>query len=418
MAFEIVRKRSQKLPHGQVFIVKHMEFYCGQAVGNGSYAHSLDIIAVIPCAAGVIIFTLLYAVIHYNRKEGGRHVSGVQLFNDVVAPYLYINKMPHLLFESFEQFLKALKLRRVPGLKADPFAGPFVKTVVERNLQHLGYIEISGQYIGFLSKGTGLNAPAGSAAPCVLDGLALAYKLFYHRIGIKHRGEAHAHADNLASLFDKPVRGLLAYLYIGTGLQYSHIRYYIQQQVGHFVYAVRAVGLNSTNVYVCEIGIGPAFGQRNPHLGRCRLVVEFYPETLKKLLGFFPCKGPILKPLLIEGIQVLVQFAGVKGIPRIKLRYNPDMHKPVRLQRLPEVPWGVGGDMGANLRNPFQLPFPFRVLLCLCQFHGFFRMPLGIGNYSIGAYQHSPKLLLLVVSIGVVEVVNALKAFFNILLEV
>ena len=77
-----------------------------QLVGNGPDTNALDVACVVTRAARVRILAARDASIGEERKERGRHVFGIQAFDDVVAVHLDFDEVQHLALEGSKKFIE------------------------------------------------------------------------------------------------------------------------------------------------------------------------------------------------------------------------------------------------------------------------------------------------------------------------
>ena len=163
--------------------------------------------------------------------------------------------------------------------------GARVDAVVERDLQHLGHVEVAGQAVVLLAERARFDTAAGAAVARILDTLAGADHLLHDHVGVEDGGLAEAGADDLGRALDEAIRVLLAQLHRRTGLEQPHLLDDVEQQIGDVVDRVGAVGLDAAGVDLGEIGVGAALGRGDADLGRGRLVVELDPEAVQQFLG-------------------------------------------------------------------------------------------------------------------------------------
>ena len=90
------------------------------------------------------------------------------------------------------------------------------------------------------------------------------------------------------------------------------------------------------------------------------MVVELDEEALQQLAGGFARERAVGQAALEERQQVLVQVAGVEGVPAIELGDDRQVAKPVVLERLMEIPRRLRGHMTAHLGDLEQLGAPLR----------------------------------------------------------
>ena len=159
--------------------------------------------------------------------------------------------------------------------------------MLQRDLQHLGHIEIAGQVVVLLAKCTRLHTAAGAAIAGILQRLALPDHLLHDDIGVEDRGLTKAGADDLGRPLDETIRILLAQLHRRTGLQQAHLLDHVQEQIGDLIHGIGAIWLDAAGVDLGKIGVGAAFGGGHTNFGRGGLVVELDPEAVQQFLGLF-----------------------------------------------------------------------------------------------------------------------------------
>ena len=237
-------------------------------------------------------------------------------------------------------------------------------------------------------------------------------------LGVEDRGLPEAGADDAARAFDEGVGVLLAHLDGGAGLQQAHLFDDVEDEEGHVVDAVAAVGAHAADVDLREVGVGAALGRRHADFGRRGLVVELDPEAVQQFLGLVAGERAVGQPFLVERLEVLVQLAGVEGVPRVEFGGHAQVDEPVVLQRLPEIAGRVGGDVGADVGDAFEFALAGRVGLLRGQFARLFRVAFGEADDGIRRDRHRLELLLFGVGVGIVEEIQRVEAGLDVGLEV
>ena len=304
------------------------------------------------------------------------------------------------------QLLESLEAARVAGLQADLLARLRVHAVVQRDFQDLRRIQITRQQVRFLAEGTHLDTAGAAAFAGVLQGLALAHQLLHVSVRIEHGRIAMAQADDLHAGLQELVGGVLRDMDRKARLQLVKFLLDLENHVGEVVHAAVAVLVDTADVDVREVVIGTGLAGGDAHLGRGRLVVELDPQAAQEFLRLLVGEGALLHALLVEGIEVLVDVAGVHGIPSVQLRDRPEMHEPVHLDGLPEVAGGMGRDPVADGGDLLELGLALRV----GAFRGhLFRqggVALGEKDRGVAGNAHGVQLLLLVGGLGVFDVIQ------------
>ena len=300
-------------------------------VGHRAQADALDVAGVIARAAVVIVLAAGDAVVDQQREQRGRHVAGIEPLDEVVAPHLDVDQVGELGAVGGQQLVKGRKRARIARFQPDPLPGARIDAVVQGQLEHLGHVQVAGQVVIFLAKGADLDAAAGAAGPRVGHRLALAHQLLHRGVGVEHRGLAEPGADDARRALDKRVGALFTDLDRGAWLQEAHLFDHVQDQVGHLVDPVRAVLPHPAGVDLGKIGIGAALGGGDAHLGRGGLVVELDPETVQQLFRRLAGQRALRQSLLVKGQQVLVEPAGVKGVPGVELGGHAQVNEPIVL---------------------------------------------------------------------------------------
>ncbi len=171
----------------------------GQRICDRPQTDTLDVVRVVAGAAVVVVPAARDAVVDQDRQERRGHVRRVQTLDDIVAPHLHVDQVVELPAEGLEELLECAELRRVARFQADLLARPRVDAVVERQLQHLGQVEVAGQDVGFFAERADLDAAAGAAVAGVGDGLAHADQLLHDQVAVEDGGLAEAGADDPGS---------------------------------------------------------------------------------------------------------------------------------------------------------------------------------------------------------------------------
>ena len=115
---------------------------------------------------------------------------------------------------------------------------------------------------------------------------------------------------------------------------------------------------------------------------------------------------------------MLIQLARIEGIPGIEFRGHAQMHKPVVLQRFPEIAGGVGRHVRTDLGDALQFLLSLGVCLLLCQLLRLFRVAFRETDQSVSADVHGLELLLLAVGFRIVEVIQAIQASLDVGFEI
>ena len=121
------------------------------------------------------------------------------------------------------------------------------------------------------------------------------------------------------------------------------------------------VGQQAADVDVGEVGVGAAFRRGgDADLGRRGMVVELDEEAFEQLAGGFARQRAVGQAALVKRQQVLIEVAGVEGIPAVELGDHGQVAEPVVLERLVEIPRRVRRHVAANLGDLQQLRAPLR----------------------------------------------------------
>ena len=366
---EIGLESAQEIPELQVLVLVDVLLDRRKAVRHGADAAALDVGGVVPGASVVVVLALGDAVVDDHRQEGGGGVGGEHALQIVVHPDL---RFHHVLELPGKRFVELVEGGERPGISrgdAHLLAREGIHPVVQGHFKDFGNVEIAREDIGFLPEAPRLDAAAGAPFPGVFHGFPHAHLLHDHRVGIKDGGIAIPLADDPTGGLQKAVRGLGAELEVCLGLEEVHFVQHVQQKIGNLAGAVGAVAPQPADVDVGKIVVGAAFQGRDAHLGGSGVVVELDPEALQELLGPFPVQRSRRRLPGVEGLQVLVQMPRVHGVPAIELHDGSQMHEPVGLEGLPEVPGGMGRHVAAVFRDAPQfflalgIGFPGRHLL-------------------------------------------------------
>ena len=288
---------------------------------------------------------------------------------------------------------------------------------MQGDLQHLHGVEVTGEDVGLFTEGAHFHAAGGAALTGVFQRFALAHQFLDDGVGVEDGGEAHAFADDAAGLDDELVGVLGGDLNVGGRLEDAHILDDFQQQVGHVVDAVGAVGLDAADVDVAEVGVGGGFLQGDAYLGRSGLVVELDPPGFQIFLGLLPGEGAGFHFGFVEGIQMLVQLAGAVSVPGVQLGDDAQMDEEVHLQGFVEGAGSMGGDPFAVLGDLDQLGLA-GLRSGLGHFPGLFGVTLGPDDHRVAGDVHGLQLFGLVVGFQVVHVIDGIHDGFDVSLEI
>src|SRR5208337_2858313 len=146
-----------------------------------------------------------------------------------------------------------------------------------------------------------------------------------------------------------------AHLEVGLGLEELKLVEDLEGNVGQLARAVRAFRVEAPEVDVGKVVVGPAFGRGDAHFRRGGRVVDLDPEAGEELLRLFAGQAALGDVALVEGREMLVQVAGVHGVPAVELGYRAEVGEPVALEGLPEIARRLGRNAGADLGDPEQL---------------------------------------------------------------
>ena len=184
------------------------------------------------------------------------------------------------------------------------------------------------------------------------------------------------------------------------------------------VRAVGAVREQAAEVDVGEVGVGAALGGGDAHLGRRGVVVELDEEALEELLRPLPRERAVGESALVEGQQVLVEVAGVEGVPAVELGDDGEVAEPVGLQRLVEVAGRVGRDAAADVGDLLQLRLALGVRSPRRELLRPLGVALGEAEDGVAGDVHGPELLALVPGLGVAAEVEGGDGGGDVVLEV
>ena len=227
-----------------------------------------------------------------------------------------------------------------------------------------------------------------------------------------------AQADDLDAGMEEFVWRILRNVDTEPRLQLVQLLLNLQNHVGELVHAGVPVPIDTADVNVREIIVGTGLAGGNTHLGRRRLVVELNPQATQEFLRLVVGQTTLLQPFLVERIEVLVDMAGIHGIPAVELGDRPKVDEPIHLNRLPEVAGRMGRNPVAHGCNLLQLGLADRVSALgrhfLCQS----RMALGQQNRRVARNRHRLQLLLLVRRLGVIDIIQGEDVLFDARLHV
>lgn len=303
--------------------------------------------------------------------------------------------MAHLREIGAEKLIVAAERACISRAQADQLAASGVDAVVQRDLEDLRQVEVPGQRIGLIAPAARLHAARGAAAPRVGEALARREQLVDDLLGVVERRLPPAGARHLAGAHEEAARRLARDLHVGVGLDEHHLVHAVQDEVGHLVHAVGAVGRDAARVDVRKIAVRAALLEGDAHLRRRGLVIELHPQALEQLE----------RPVAVERAggevraevadQVLVEPAGRVGVPRVRLARDGQVDEPVALDPLPEGPRAAVRHDPAVLRDLRELRRAHEVGLGFGERQGELGVALGEHRHRIERDEHAGKLVAL-----------------------
>ena len=351
----------------------------------------------------MIIQALFDAVVHDHTHERSGKIAGEKPFDDVVAGMFQIDEGGKLTSIGLQQLIEIAEIASLARCRPQTFSRARIDTVVQGQFENLRPVQIPRETAALLAMGTDGDASAGPAVAGILQGFALMQQLLHDHIGTEHRWLAKARAHHLAGSPQKCVRVARGQLNAAAGLRQTHFLHDVENHEGDLVDRILAPGIDPADIDQGKVGVGAALLLGDSHLRRCRLIVELDPEAAQQFPSFGSRQRPGRQALPIEGIQMLIQPAGIEGIPGIQFRNHSQMDEPVHLQSLVECPRRVGRHLGADLGDSQQFLLPGFVLLLGGQPPRLGGIASGKGNQGVAANVHGPVGLPLPVGLGVVQ---------------
>ena len=285
LPFEVVKHRIQDPVHREALRFEDVTFQRRETVGRGSQTAALDVAGVVTRSTVVVIPAARHAVVDHHGEERRRGIFGKHSIDVVAHPHLQVDHVVQLFQESIVQFFVSLKGARIACLQPYRDARDRIDPVVERHFQDLGHVQVAGQQVGLLAEGPHLDAAAASPLAGIPEGLALAQQLGHVDIRIEDGGIAVSLTDHPHGGHQEGIGRLFANVHREARLQDVQLFGHLQQQVGEFARAVGAIAADAADVDVGKVVVGSALPRRDPHLGRCRVVVHLDPETGDQLFG-------------------------------------------------------------------------------------------------------------------------------------
>ena len=226
---------------------------------------------------------------------------------------------------------------------------------MQRDLQDLGQVEVARQRIGLVTPAARLHAARRPAAARVGQALAGRQQLVDDLLGAVEGRLAPSGARHLAGAQQEAARRLARDLHVGVRLDEHHLVHAVQDEVGHLVHAVGAIGRDAAGVDVGEIAVRAALFERHAHLGRRGLVVELHPQAFQQLERTVAVERAGRHVGAVVADEMLVEAAGRVGVPRVRLARDGQVDEPVALDPLPERLRALGRDDAAVLGDLGQL---------------------------------------------------------------
>ena len=277
---------------------------------------------------------------------------------------------------------------------------------MQRQFQDLDQVKIARQDVRFFAERARLDTAAAAALARVLQRLALPHLLLDHRVGVENRGKAVTVADHPQGVFQHRVRRLAGQLQVAAGLQQVQLVDDVQQQVRDLVRAVAAVGQQSGQVNVGKVRVSPAFGRRDAHFGRRRVVVELDEKRFQQFAGVLRRQRAVGQSSAVKRDQVLVQVTGAERIPAVQFRDHGQVAEPVRLQRFVKVPRGLRRHVAADIGDLFQFRLAGRIGFSRRHFGRQLGMPLGEQDHRVAGNVHRGQLFPFLISLRVAHEVQ------------
>ncbi len=155
--FEIMLHGLDQFFHRKVLVVIYIILDRCKTVCNRTDTHALDIVRVVSCAAGIVIFGVGDTVVGHDRQARSRHLLSVQLLDHIIAADLDIYDICKLFFERVPKFVIGLEILRISKLKPDLLTGILIESIEQRQLEYLRDIQVSGQDISLAAPCAGLH---------------------------------------------------------------------------------------------------------------------------------------------------------------------------------------------------------------------------------------------------------------------
>ncbi|RPJ83313.1 MAG: GNAT family N-acetyltransferase [Acidobacteria bacterium] len=166
---EVARERGDQPLHRHGPILEDVRPDRRQGVNRGGRPHGHDVAGVVARPARVVVAARQDAALGDRGQERRRHARRVQALDDVAAAYLHLHQVPQLALEGGGDVLEARERPGVAALRADLAPRAPVEAVRERQLEHLGQVEVAGEDVALLAERSRLDAAARPALPRVFD---------------------------------------------------------------------------------------------------------------------------------------------------------------------------------------------------------------------------------------------------------
>ena len=350
-------------------LFKNVLLQGSEAVCNGAQTRTLDIGGVVTGTTAIVVLTLLNAVIDIETQERSRSVEREHPLDIVVHREFQVDEVLHLPVPGIVELFVGLEAAGITCLESEFLARLWIDAVMECNLQDLRCIQIACQQIGLLAKSTDFDAARTASLAGILHRLPCPYHLLHISVWIEDGWIAVTLTNHLDTFQQEVVGGVLCDMYRQSRLQLMQFLLDFQNHIGEFVGSTLTVAVHAADIDIGEVVIGAAFESRHAHLWRRRLVVELDPQATEQFLGLLAGQRTFLDAFLIEGPQVLVDVSRVHRVPAVELRHRSQMHEPVHLYRLPQIPRCVGRHPPAHLGYLLQFAYALLVGLRLFTFH-------------------------------------------------
>ena len=154
---------------------------------------------------------------------------------------------------SLIQFLKVLELPWVSRFYSQFLSCLWVNTIVQRDFQNLGRIQITRQQISFLSESSHFYTSRTTAFTSIFQCLAFSHQFLDICIGIEDGRITMSLPYHLDTFYQEIVRSIFGNMYAQTWLQLMQFFLYFQYHIRNVIHRTLSFTVNTSDIDIGEV---------------------------------------------------------------------------------------------------------------------------------------------------------------------